>query len=297
MGGPPTARAGRLAVASVVPVEEVALAVGLVHPGAMGAAVGAALRAAGTEVCWASEGRSPATADRAVATGLTDLRTVAALVRRCSLVLSICPPHAALAVARQVAGAGFAGCYVDANAVSPATARAVAAAVEAAGGHYVDGGLIGSPPAPGRPVHLWLSGGGADEVAGRFEGTEVRARVVRAGDTAASALKAAFAAWTKGSAALLLAVRSLARASGVEDELLLEWADRLPGLVDESNRAAGQAALKGWRWVGEMHEIAASFAAVGLPPGFHEAAAEIYAAVEGEPDLATDPPSPGARAG
>ena len=33
------------------------------------------------------------------------------------------------------------------------------------------------------------------------------------------------------------------------------------------------AAGKGWRWVGEMEEIAAAFAADGLPPGFHEAAA------------------------
>ena len=268
------------------------MAVGVVHPGAMGAAVGAALRAVGTEVCWASEGRSPATVDRAAAAGLTDVRTLSALARRCPLVLSICPPHAALAVARQVAGAGFAGCFVDANAVSPATARSVAAAVAAAGARYVDGSLIGPPPAPGRPVHLWLSGRGADEVAARFARTDVRARVVQAGDTAASSLKAAFAAWTKGSAALLLAVRALARASGVEQELLLEWADLSPALTGDSDRAALQAARKGWRWVGEMHEIAATFAAVGIPPGFHEAAAEVYGAVAPEPHVPPEHPVP-----
>jgi hypothetical protein len=36
------------------------------------------------------------------------------------------------------------------------------------------------------------------------------------------------------------------------------------------------AALKGWRWIGEMDEIAASMATAGLPTGFHEAAADVY---------------------
>jgi hypothetical protein len=33
---------------------------------------------------------------------------------------------------------------------------------------------------------------------------------------------------------------------------------------------------KAWRFVGEMEEIAATFAAAGMPGGFHEAAAEVY---------------------
>ena len=33
---------------------------------------------------------------------------------------------------------------------------------------------------------------------------------------------------------------------------------------------------KGWRWVGEMEEIAHSMAAHDLPTGFHEAAAEVF---------------------
>ena len=86
----------------------------------------------------------------------------------------------------------------------------------------------------------------------------------------------AFAAWTKGTAALLLAVRALARAEGVEEALLEEWQLSLPQLAARSDRAARSALGKGWRWVGEMHEIARTFAAAGLPAGFHEAAAEIY---------------------
>jgi hypothetical protein len=85
-----------------------------------------------------------------------------------------------------------------------------------------------------------------------------------------------YAAWTKGTAALLLAIRAMARAEGVEDALLAEWALSQPSLPARSEQAAGSAAAKGWRWIGEMEEIAASMAADGLPPGFHQAAADIY---------------------
>jgi hypothetical protein len=86
----------------------------------------------------------------------------------------------------------------------------------------------------------------------------------------------AFAAWTKGTSALLLAVRAVARAEGVEDTLLAEWRASLPQLPEQSVAAARSALAKGWRWVGEMTEIADTFTAAGLPDGFHRAAAEIY---------------------
>jgi hypothetical protein len=100
---------------------------------------------------------------------------------------------------------------------------------------------------------------------------------------AASAVKMAYASWTKGSAALLLAARALARAEGVEDTLLAEWDISQPGLTERSARAAGSAAAKGWRWVAEMEEIAAAIAAAGLPDGFHLAAAEIYRRAQDAP--------------
>ena len=96
--------------------------VGVLHPGEMGAAVAGGLRARGETVLWASAGRSAATAERAQQAGLEDVVNVAELCRRCEILLSVCPPHAALDVAR--AAAGFTGIYVDANAISPETARA-----------------------------------------------------------------------------------------------------------------------------------------------------------------------------
>ena len=253
--------------------------VGLLHPGEMGAAVGACLVAAGHPVFWASTGRGPVTAARAEAAGLRDAATVGALAWQADVILSICPPHAALDVARSVAGSaapGFGGVYVDANAISPGTAGEAARIVEAGGGHYVDGGIIGLPPSVPGSTRLYLSGARAAEIRHLFAGTPLDARVIGAGLTAASALKMAYAGWTKGTAALILAVRGLARDAGVEDALLAEWRESQPELAGRSQRAASSAATKGWRWVGEMEEIAASMAAAGLPRGFHEAAAEIF---------------------
>jgi 3-hydroxyisobutyrate dehydrogenase-like beta-hydroxyacid dehydrogenase len=253
--------------------------IGLLHPGEMGAAVGQCLAGAGYQVLWVPEGRSPASAARAGAAGLIAADGgLAELARRADVIVSVCPPHAALGVAREVAG--FGGVYVDANAVAPATAREVAAIVEAGGASYVDGGIIGTPPVAPGFIRLYLSGRRANEVRALFDGTAVDARLIErdAGGEAgaASAVKMAYASWTKGSAALLLTARALAVAEGVEDALLAEWGISQPGLADRWTRATWSAAEKGWRWVAEMEEIAASMAAAGLPEGFHQAAAEVY---------------------
>jgi hypothetical protein len=234
--------------------------VGLLHPGEMGSAIGAALQAAGHEVLWASEGRSEAT--RVRAQGFTDAGTVAEIVARSEVVFSVVPPHAALGLAESLPP--FGGVFVDGNAVSPATAIRVGAMVE----RFVDGGIVGGPPAP----CLYLSGAEAEHVAALFAGSPVETQIV----ANASALKCAYAAWTKGSGALLLAVREFAQAEGIWESLAEEWSRSQPQLAARLAAAERSAAAKGWRWVGEMEEIAAAFAADGLPPGFHEAAAAIF---------------------
>jgi 3-hydroxyisobutyrate dehydrogenase-like beta-hydroxyacid dehydrogenase len=242
----------------------------------MGAAVGRCLRDRGHVVLWASAGRGSATAARAAAAGLIDAGTVIEIARRCDVIVSVCPPHAALDTAREVAGARFGGLYVDANAISPATADEVAAIVADGGADCVDGGIIGTPPVQPGFIRLYLSGPRAVEGRQLFDGTPVDARVVEHDVGAASAVKMAYASWTKGSAALLLAARALARAQGVEDVLLAEWGQSQAGLEERSARAVGSATSKGWRWVAEMEEIAATMGAAGLPAGFGQAAAEIY---------------------
>jgi 3-hydroxyisobutyrate dehydrogenase-like beta-hydroxyacid dehydrogenase len=266
-------------------------AIGVLHPGEMGATLGARLIEAGQRVCWASAGRSASTAERAAVAGLDDVDTLQALVASCDLIISVCPPHAALDVAREVAATGFAGCYVDANAVSPETARQVETIVAANGVRFVDGGIIGPPPTQAGTTRLYLSGRAAVEVADRVATPAIDVRVVSDRPGSASALKLAYAAWTKGSAALLLTIRAAALATGVEDALLEEWQTSLPGLVDRSVGAARAGSAKGWRWIGEMEEIASMFATLGLPDGFHRAAAAVYADLPWRPG--PEHPDPG----
>jgi 3-hydroxyisobutyrate dehydrogenase-like beta-hydroxyacid dehydrogenase len=246
--------------------------VGILHPGEMGTALAEALRERGHDVLWASSGRSEATRRRAEAAGLIDVESAQALAERSDVILSVCPPHAANEVARS--SRGTAGVFVDANAIAPATVRVIAA--EHGTSNFVDGGIIGPPPRRSGTTRLYVSGARAAIVAELFDGTPVEVRIVSNVVGDASAVKLAYAAWTKGSAALLLAIRSVAEAEGVEEPLLEEWRLSLPELPEALVRAARSADAKGWRWVGEMEEIASMFAADGLPDGFHRAAAEMF---------------------
>jgi 3-hydroxyisobutyrate dehydrogenase-like beta-hydroxyacid dehydrogenase len=251
-------------------------AVGLLHPGAMGASVGGALVERGLRVYWASAGRSDDSAKRAESAGLEDAGTVDALVHRVDVLFSICPPDASLDVARSVAGAGYSGLYVDANATAPATALAIQEVLRSRGAGFVDGDLIGGPLRPGGATRLYLSGPEAATVADLFAGTDRVEAVALDGEvTAASALKMCYAAWSKGTSALLLAVLAAARATGVEGPLISEWQRSQPDLRNRME-GARRAGPKAWRFAGEMDEIARCFADAGVANGFPRAAADIY---------------------
>jgi 3-hydroxyisobutyrate dehydrogenase-like beta-hydroxyacid dehydrogenase len=249
----------------------------VLNPGQMGSALGAALVEAGQDAAWVSEGRGEASAKRAAEVGLRAINSFGDL-RSEDVVFSIVPPANAVELATAVAGSGFSGTFVDANAVSPATGMAVAKIITDCGASYVDGGIIGLPPKARGTTRLYLAGPQAAVAAALFDGSRMDARVIdeTAGSCAASALKMAYAGWTKASAALLMTARALARAKGVEQALLDEWAISIPDLGARSDAAATANASKAWRFVGEMHEIADSMASANLPEGFHRGAAELY---------------------
>ncbi|HKY07853.1 MAG TPA: DUF1932 domain-containing protein [Candidatus Binatia bacterium] len=249
--------------------------VALLHPGNMGVTIGAAAATSGARVLWASGGRGSATRRRADAAKLIDAGDLSSAVRQANVVLSVCPPHAALDVARAVAAEKFNGIYVDANAVSRATAEEIGAVVSAAGASFVDGGIIGSPVKQAGTTRLYLSGACAGDIAALFAGSMLDARAIGPDPGAASALKVAYAAWTKCTDALVLAIRGYAAHEGVDEALLEEWSISQPALAKKCDRAAAVAVPKAWRYVGEMQEIAEAFQRAGLPTGFHQAAAEI----------------------
>jgi 3-hydroxyisobutyrate dehydrogenase-like beta-hydroxyacid dehydrogenase len=251
----------------------------------MGTAVGAALRAGGAEVLWASEGRTAATCARAADDELADVGTIAELAARSEVIVSVCPPHAARDVAGAVAALRFKGIFVDINAVAPATAREIATLLTP----FVDGGIIGGPPRAAGTTRLYLSGEDAGTIARLFAGSPLDAVVIDGDIGAASALKMAYAAWTKGTSALLIAIRTLAATEDVDHALLHEWTISQADLPGRSDGAARGTAAKAWRFSGEMHEIADTFAAAGLPDGFHRAAAEIYDRMAGFKDAGRPP--------
>ena len=255
--------------------------VGLLHPGQMGVTIGAAAKQAGNEVLWVSRDRGPATRERAGNAVLSQREELSQLVEAADIIISVCPPDAAMTLAQQVAAHRFTGVYVDANAIAPTTARQIGEIVESKSARFVDGGIIGPPATRAGVCRLYLSGPAAGTVASIFIGSLLDARVVAKHAGQASALKMAYAAWTKGSDAMVLAIRALAAREGVDGALLEEWALSQPGLIERSIEAAAGSAPKGWRFAGEMREIASTFSACKLPDGFHQGAADIYDRLSG----------------
>ena len=94
-------------------------------------------------------------------------------------------------------------------------------------------------------------------------------------------MKMAYAAWTKGSAALLLSVFALAEHHGLGESLQEEWGLSQPVLKNKLDGAALGNAPKAWRFVGEMQQIAQTLSDAGQNPGAFESAAEIYQAMAG----------------
>jgi 3-hydroxyisobutyrate dehydrogenase-like beta-hydroxyacid dehydrogenase len=252
----------------------------------MGARVGAVLRGAGHDVAWVRAGRSVETTRRAQEAGLRPVGATRTLARECRVVISICPPGNAVEVARELSLAGFKGLYVDANAISPGTAQWIGSIVKEAGGRFVDGSIIGPPPIKADTTRIAFSGPHARDALKLFDGSILTPIDLGERVGSASAFKMAFACWTKATGALLLAIRSYARTWELEEPLLAEWERSLPDLYERSTRTATTIHRKAWRYVDEMNFIADAFAEVGLPSGFHAAAAETFAALS---QLKNDP--------
>ncbi|MCA9783417.1 MAG: NAD(P)-dependent oxidoreductase [Candidatus Cloacimonetes bacterium] len=251
--------------------------IGFLHPGAMGVSLAASAAASGCVPCWVSEGRSPATRERADSHGLQEVASLRELCERCSILVSICPPHAADAVARQVREMGYRGIYADFNAISPDRMREIGRLQHEAGMKAVDGTIIGPPAWHPDSTTLFLAGPMAQELAECFAAAPLRTRVIGDGIGRASALKMCYAAVSKGRAALNCAVLAAAESLGVREELESCWDEDLAGSSERIREQARRVTAKAWRFQGEMAEIAATLSAAGVPEGFHEAAGEIYA--------------------
>ena len=245
----------------------------VLHPGEMGASLGHALIASGHCPHWVSSQRSEQTHRRAKNANLIAQPSLKQALDQVEAVISVCPPEFALDVGQSVLNLGFQGLYCDANAIAPGTAQHLA---KDFGESYVDGGIVGPPARRQGSTRLYLSGSKSQEICSLFEGSVLDARVIEGPTLAASAIKMCYAAYTKGSSAMLLAIRALAASHGVTEVLRSEWDISQPSLWDRSERTGPGTTRKAWRFAPEMQEIAKTFHDEGLPSGFHQAAAEVY---------------------
>ena len=250
--------------------------VGIVHPGAMGISVAATLQNSGCVVYWVSEGRSAQSRERAEKYGLQDVGSMAALCQQVDVIVSVCPPHVAEDVAREVVSHGFQGLLLDANAISPQKAQRIEGLVTAVNITFVDGSIIGGPAWEPKRTWLYLSGAEAEGVQSYFAEGPLETAVVGTEIGQASALKMCFAAYTKGTSALLSMILSGADRLGVRQDLEQQWSRNGSDFAVQTQTRVRRVTAKAWRFEGEMHEIAETFDEIGLPAGFHLAAAEIY---------------------
>jgi 3-hydroxyisobutyrate dehydrogenase-like beta-hydroxyacid dehydrogenase len=250
--------------------------VGLLHPGSMGAAAAGCVAANGNRVLWCPTGRSPATTARAQQHGLEAAR-LEQLLADADVLLSLCPPAAAVDVANQVAELGYTGVFVDANAISPNSVGRILGVLPASA-VLVDAAVVGSPPVGGKTPTLYLAGPApaTELVELLFAGTAVRTHVLGTEPGQASALKLSYSAYQKASRVLAALATGLAHEHGVDQELAAIAARRSGSYLAETEYIPTTAA-RAWRWGPELEEAAAMLAEAGLPPDVLTAAAATLA--------------------
>jgi 3-hydroxyisobutyrate dehydrogenase-like beta-hydroxyacid dehydrogenase len=267
--------------------------VAVMSPGDMGHAVAAVLREGGLRVITRLDGRSERTRTLGARAGLEEVADDATLVREADILLAILVPAQAMALAERISGAVRASAadllYVECNAIAPQTTRQIGEVLEAAGARFVDAGIIGPPPKPGAAsTRFYASGKDAASFA-RLCDFGLDVRVVGDQPGQASAIKMCYAALTKGTTALMTELAIAAERLGVGAALRGELAQSQGAMLERMGRAVPDMVPKAHRWVGEMQEIARTFAACGLTPLTFEGAAEIYAAVADTPLGRTSP--------
>ena len=197
--------------------------IGILHPGEMGVSIAASAFNSGHQVYWVSEGRSNKTRLRAEKHNLIEVASLSQLCQTSNIIFSVCPPHSAEDIANSVVEHGFKGYYLDANAISPQRAVKIGQMLESNGIHFIDGGIIGGPAWKPNETQLFLSGNDANIIADCFSNGPLETKVIGDEIGKASALKMCYAAYSKGTTALLAAILATAESLGVRDELYQQW--------------------------------------------------------------------------
>jgi 3-hydroxyisobutyrate dehydrogenase-like beta-hydroxyacid dehydrogenase len=260
--------------------------IGLLSPGDMGHVVAQVLQQHGLRVLTCLQGRSERTRALARKARIDDVPSYEELVRQTDMILSILVPEEALNAARRVAEAirhaGKPTVYVDCNAVAPSTAKTMDAVIRATGSRFIDAGIIGPPPREPGKTRFYASGPEVELFAelARY-GLDVRPLGREIGQ--ASGIKMCYAAFTKGTTALATTLLTAAHAMGLYKPLVEEFQTSQADRYRLMERQLPTMPPRARRWVGEMEEIAKTFAELGLTPKFHQGAADVYRFVGATP--------------
>ena len=253
--------------------------VAILSPGAMGHAVGRVLAEHGVDIMTCLAGRSERTHRLASAAGFTEMPTLEDLVCEADLVLSILVPGDAEAIACQLAGAlkatGAQPYIADCNAISPMRSAKIETIIQSAGGRFIDASIIGPPPGQGAPPRFYVSGIHA-EVMLPLDGKGIVVKSLGETIGRASGIKMCYAALTKGTSTLQVALLTAAESMGLTEELRQELAYSQAAALQSMESTIPRLPSNAHRWVGEMEEIASTFAQVGVTSHFHLGAAAIY---------------------
>jgi 3-hydroxyisobutyrate dehydrogenase-like beta-hydroxyacid dehydrogenase len=252
--------------------------IAILAAGAMGAGIGLHLTEGGATVLTNLDGRGEASRRRAAAAGMVDAPL--AEIAGADLILSIVPPGSAVELAARLAPALKAGAkkpvFVDLNAISPATAERVRAALDGTGCAVIDGCIIGAPPKPkGKSPAIYVCGDpeGLTAPLGRH-GLDLKSMEAPFG--AASALKLVYAMCTKGVTALAAGMFLGAEREGAGAALRAELERSQPDLVERFAKAMPDMLPKAYRWIAEMREIAAFLGPDDPAAMMFEGAARVY---------------------
>jgi 3-hydroxyisobutyrate dehydrogenase-like beta-hydroxyacid dehydrogenase len=254
------------------------LVIGLIAQGAMGAGLGARLVANGLEVRTVLEGRSSASAERAAKAGM--IAADWADMAQTDIFLSVVPPADAHALATRLAPVLKASAkkpvYADLNAVSPDTAKQIAATIAPTGCVFADGGILGQPPgANDKGPSIFVSGEGALRI-GDLKRHGLDIRVMDAPVGAASSVKMCFAGINKGFTAMAAMMILAATRDGAADYLRGEVAAIAPGLSETIDVNMPRMYDKAYRFAPEMEEIAGYLSSDAPSAQVYRAFAQFY---------------------
>jgi 3-hydroxyisobutyrate dehydrogenase-like beta-hydroxyacid dehydrogenase len=259
--------------------------VAILSPGDMGSNVGRALRENGLEVITCLTERSRRTKELSEIAGIIDVPDFEEMIERADLVLSVLVPERAVEVARQVAAviekSGKPLAFADCNPVAPAVAHQMSGIIEAAGGEYIDGGIIGSPPGRGEPPRFYASGP-HEAIMGQLDGRGISVPMMGGDVGRASAIKMCYASLSKGAAALNASALISAMNLGIYDEFIAEMEASQQAVLSTMQGVNGLGA-KAFRWIDEMEQISATFGSAGATPHMHKGAADTFRLVTSSP--------------